>query len=236
MNASNRTARTVGALFLLSNLTFLLGAVVFIESTLGSPDYLTLASANRTPLILGVLLEIVNAVAYVGIALLMFPILSRSFRSMAIGYVGIRIVEFVMQILGDLSPLALLTLSEEFASAGAPEAASFQAVGSLLLAERFWAFQMISITFGLGALMFYTMLYRTKLVPRFISVWGLVGAAIVLANTLLDMLGISLVNLGVIMLLNEVFLGVWLLVKGFNPDAITTETAEMRQAELKLAH
>ncbi len=236
MNAKNKTARIVGALFLLSNVTFLLGAVVFIEPSLSAPGFLSLVSANKTQVILGVLLELINAVAYVGIAVLMFPILSRSFKSMAIGYVGIRIVEFVMQILGDLSPLALLNLSEEYLRAGAPEAASFQVVGTLLLAERFWAFQMISITFGLGALMFYTMFYRSKLVPRFISVWGLVGAVVVLANTLFDMLGISLVNLGVIMLLNEVFLGIWLIVKGFNPAAFTAEAEEMQPIAFELAH
>jgi hypothetical protein len=89
-------------------------------------------------------------------------------------------------------------------------------LGTLLLAERIWAFHMVSVTFGLGALMFYTMLYRSKLIPRFISIWGLLGAAIVLVNALLEMFGMPPGNLGVVMLLNELFLGVWLIVKGFN--------------------
>jgi hypothetical protein len=75
---------------------------------------------------------------------------------------------------------------------------------------------MVSITFGLGALMFYAMLYQSKLIPRFISIWGLIGAAVVLANTMLDMFSLTVPNLGVLMLLNELFLGVWLIVKGFN--------------------
>jgi hypothetical protein len=225
MNTSRKTARIVGALFLFSNVTFILGAVVFIEPILSAADYLSQVSANRAQVILGVLLELINGVAYLGIGVLMFPILKQRFESIALGYVGFRIIEFVMQTLSDLSPLSLLTLSEEFVRAGAPEASSFQALGTLLLAERSWAFQMVSITFGLGALLFYYTLYQSKLVPRFISIWGLIGAAVVLANTMLDMFSLTVPNLGVLMLLNELFLGVWLIVKGFNSSAIASGSA-----------
>ena len=233
MNTNRKIARIVGALFLFSNVTFMLGAVVFVEPILSAADYLTLVSANRTQVVLGVLLELINGIAYLGIAVLMFPILKQRFESMALGYVGFRIIEFVMQTLSDINPLSLLTLSEGFVSAGSPEASSFQALGTLLLAERHWAFQMVSITLGLGALMFYYMLYQSKLIPRFISIWGLIGAAVVLANTLFDMFGLSVPNLGVLMLLNELFLGVWLIVKGFNPSAIASGYANTDTNEIK---
>lgn len=212
----------VGAFFLISNVVFILGAVVFIEPVLGAPDYLSLISASRPQMVLGVLLELTNAVAYLGIAVLMFPIFKRRFESMALAYFGFRIIEFIMQILSGLAPLSLLTLSDAFVGSGAAGTDTMQALGALLLAERFWAFQMISIFLGLGALLFYTMLYQTRLIPRFISVWGLAGAVIVLANTLFDMLGFHLPNLGVVMLLNELFLGVWLIVKGFNRPAVSS--------------
>ncbi len=196
-----------------------MGAIVFVEPILNAPDYLTLISANRAKIVLGVLLELTNAVAYVGIAALMFPILKLRFESMALGYFGFRIIEFVTQILTDLSPLKLLSLSEQFISAGSPATSSFHTLGMLFIAERGWSFQMLSITFGLSALLFYIMLFKSKLIPRFISVWGLVGAAVVLINTIFDMFAISIPNLGVLMLLNELFLGVWLMAKGFNQSA-----------------
>jgi len=214
----------VGAFFLISNVTFILGALI-VEPILGAPDYLTLVSGSRNQVTLGALLEFVNGIAYLGIAVLVFPILKQRFESLALGYVGFRIIEFVMQTLADISPLSLLTVSEEFVRAGASEAASFQAAGAVLLATRYWAFQMVSITLGLGALLFYSMLYQTRLIPRFISIWGLLGAAVVLANTMFDIFGLSVPNLGVLMLLNELFLGVWLIVKGFNPSAIAAETS-----------
>ena len=77
MNTNKKTARIVGALFLTSNVTFILGAVVFVESILSALDYLILVSENRTQVILGVLLELINGIAYIGIAALMFPILKQ---------------------------------------------------------------------------------------------------------------------------------------------------------------
>ena len=226
MKSSKKTARYVGAFFLTSNVVFILGALVFIEPILGAPDYLSLVSANRAQVVLGVLLELINAVAYLGIAVLMFPILKQRFESMALGYIGFRIIESVMQILSGLSPLFLVTLSEEFVRAGASAASSYQTTGIILLAQRYWAFQMVSISLVLGALLFYSMLYQSKLIPRFISIWGLLGAVVVLANTLFDMLGLPPGNLGVVMLLNELFLGVWLIVKGFNQSAIDSLAAK----------
>jgi hypothetical protein len=168
----------------------------------------------------------VNGIAYIGIAVLVFPILKQRFESMALWYVAFRTIEFVMQTLSDLSPLSLVKLSEEFVRAGTPASPSFQAVGTLLLTERYWAFQMVTFALVLGALMFYTMLHQSRLVPRFISVWGFIGALAVLSTVLLDTFGISLgslESLGVLMLLNELFLGVWLIVKGFNSSAIKAD-------------
>jgi hypothetical protein len=236
MNSYRKTASLVGAFFLASNVAFILGAVVFVESTLGASDYLILASENRAQVILGVLLELMNGIAYVGIAVLMFPILKHRNEGIALWYVGFRIVEFVMQIASDISPLSLVTLSEEFVRAGAPESSSFQALGALLLAQRFWAFQMLYLMLCLGALMFYYMLYQSRLIPRFISVWGLIGATLVLANTMLDVFGVN-PGLGIVagapMLLNELFLGVWLIAKGFSSSAIASLPGRQPQTKME---
>jgi hypothetical protein len=94
---------------------------------------------------------------------------------------------------------------------------------------------------GLGALLFYTMLYQMKLIPRFISVWGLLGALTVLTTTFLDMFAISVpptmgLVLGLPMLLNELFLGLWLILRGFNPSAIAPVPAPQISKKVGLAH
>lgn len=222
MNANNKTARLVGALFLICNFTFLLGAVGFIEPILGDPDYLNLVYLQRNRVVIGVLLELMNGVAYLGITVVMYTIMRSNFERIAIAYVAFRVMEFVMQVLADLSPLSLLTLGEEFVNVSPTNVSTFEITGSMLLADRAWAFQMISITFGLGALCFYFMLYHSKLIPRFISVWGLIGATVVLLSVISDMFVLNIPDLGLIMLLNELFLAVWLIIKGFSPTAITT--------------
>ena len=231
MNRARSTASYVGSAFLISNVTFILGAVVLVEAILGAPDYLSLASANRAQIILGVLFEWINAIAFVGIAVLMFPILRRRFESLALAYVGFRIVEFVTQILADVGALSLLLLSEEFVKAGSPASSAFLTVGATLLDVRFWSFQMLYLIFSLSGLLFYYMLYRTDLIPRFVSIWGLAGAALVLFQTLVDMFGLALdpsisVMTGLPMLLNELFLGIWLIARGFNPSAAILEAAQ----------
>jgi hypothetical protein len=233
MTTSRTTARIAGALFLVSNVTFLLGAVVFLGSILGAQDYLTLVPTKSAQVVTGALLELINGVAYLAIAALMFPIFTRRFASMAIAYVAFRIIEFVMQAISDISALSLLTLSGQFTSAASQSQPFYQAYGAALLADRQSASLMVTITFALGALLLYTMLYRSRLIPRFISVWGLLGAIMVLATALMDVYGISLESLdalGFIMLLNELFLGVWLIVKGFSSSAIASLSSAQNNA------
>lgn len=225
MKTYRKTATLVGSAFLFSNITFILGTIVMVEATLSSPDYLSLISASRAQIALGVLLSFANGLAYVGIAVLLFPILRPRFESLALAYVGFRLIEFITQILADVSPLALLTLAGD-----TDQTSALQGLGALLLAERFWAFQMLNLVFSLSALLLYAMLIRSRLSPGFISIWGLIAAALVLLNTALGWfspdLGQSLGMItGLPMLLNEVFLGIWLIVRGFSPSATAIEPA-----------
>ena len=187
MKTYRKTATLVGSAYLFSNITFIVGTIVMVESILGSPDYLNLMSASRAQVVLGVLLSFANGLAYVGIAVLLFPILKPRFESLALAYVGFRVVEFITQILADVSPLALLTLAGDTGKVGA-----MQELGTLLLAERFWAFQMLNLIFSLSALLLYVMLLRSRLIPGFISIWGLIAAVLVLFNTVLGWFNPSL--------------------------------------------
>jgi Domain of unknown function (DUF4386) len=221
-----KTAGIVGALFLTAMVASLLGGGL-LESILNAPDYLITISANETQVITGVLLELINAIAVVGIAVMMFPIFKEHNEALALGYVGVRIIEAVMQIASDVIPLSLLTLSQKYVTSGALDASSFQASGNLFIAARAYLVgTMLGIFFSLGALVFYYLLYQSKLVPRFISVWGLIGAVLVLTWNLLETFGIS-ISAGMVLalpiILNEIFLGIWLIVKGFNSSAIASE-------------
>ena len=141
-------------------------------------------------------------------------------------------VEFITQILADVSPLALLTLAGD-----TNQAVTAQGLGALLLTERFWAFQMLNLIFSLSAVLLYAMLLRSRLIPGFISIWGLIAATLVLFNTVLGWFNPELgETLGMVtglpMLLNEVFLGLWLIFRGFNPSAAIIEPARQLALEV----
>ncbi len=234
MNTNRKTAIIVGVLFLTAMVTSILGGGL-LESILNAPDYLKNISTNTTPVLIGIFLELINGIAVVGIAVMLFPILKQYNESISLGYVGFRIIESVFCIVSAIIPLLLITLSQEYLKAGASDASYFQILGTLSIATRaHMAGLLIPVFFSLGALLFYYLLYQSRLIPRFISVWGLIGVALVLTLNLLEIGIITGMILALPIILNEIFLGIWLIAKGFNPSAIASgSTKTPHQQPLK---
>ena len=148
---------------------------------------------------------------------------------MALGYVALRIMEAALIVAALCIPLALVVLGQEYAAADAATASSLRNAGTTFLAARtVIAGQMLGIFFGLGALVLFYLLYRSRLVPRFLSIWGLIAAVSVLVWNLLEMVGLH-ISVGMVfvlpIILNEIFLGFWLIVKGFDAPAAAPGTA-----------
>ena len=228
MNTYRRAAISVGVLFIVATVINVLGNVVFLNPVLDAPDYLVRMSANENHVILGGLLVFFSAIASASIAIWLYPILRKHHEAFALGSVAFRIVEGMLYILGVVGLLALLALSQEYVKAGASNASLFQVSGALLLAIKEWAGQLGVIAFTMGALMYYYVFYQSKLVPRFISGWGFLGAASSLAAALLTVSGLMIPFSTVFILLQlpiavqEMVLAVWLIAKGFNPSAVAS--------------
>jgi hypothetical protein len=216
MNANNKTARMVGVLFITAMVAGML-RYVLLDPILDAPDYLANTSTHKTQVIIGVLSFFVLAVALAGIAIVMYPILRKQNEALALGYVAARIVEGVLFIVTVLAILTLWTLSQKYVEAGAPDASYFQTLGELLLAVRYWAYNVLwPVIIGLGSLMFYYLLYQSKLIPRWLSVWGLIGAPL-FPVAWLSLFGPKISGPFLLPLVaNEMVLAVWLIVKGFN--------------------
>ena len=221
MNTDKMTPKIVGALFLTAMAASLLGGGL-VEAALASPQALQALSENASLVIAGTLLELLNAVAVAGIAVLLFPYLRQSSPpSLALGYLALRIVEAVFCSVIIIFPLALLALSQE----ALLPAAAFSTASALAIAARASVTGvLIPVFFGAGALCLYTSAYQSGLLPRPLAAWGLTGAALILASTLLQLLNPELsmslqMALALPMITNEIFLGFWLLVKGFKTRA-----------------
>jgi hypothetical protein len=225
-SSDRKTATIVGILFIVATVTGAL-SVALLGPILGDPDYLIAFAANGNRVIAGALLDLIGAGAFVGLAVVVFPIFKSHSERMALGYVVARSFEAVPFIIANISLLSLLTLSQEYVQAAAPDASSFLPVGAGLLAAYDWN-QLLGprVLASLAALPFYYLLYQSRLLPRWISIWGLLGAPLYLASGLLGMFNLVdpfspvLVLLFIPAALLEMVLAVWLIVKGFNSDAI----------------
>jgi hypothetical protein len=217
MNSNRKTAIIVGALFIIATVAYSL-SVILLDSILGGSDYLTMASANYYQVIIGALLVLIDAVAVAGIAIVIYPILKKHNEVLAFGYVGARIIEGVLFMINVITILTLLTLSQEFVKAGALNAFYYQTLGTVLLSSGNWAYLLgLGLAFALSALILNFVLYKSKLIPRWLSGWGLIGAVLVFANFLLQSFSINPVEILFIPIaVQEMVFAVWLIVKGFN--------------------
>lgn len=228
MNTYRKTAIIVGILFIACTGATML-SFPFGGSLLEDADYITKLAGNETSVISGALIEFIWAGTCAGIAIALYPILRRYNNGLALGAVGFRLIEGVFVLIGTASMLSLLTLSQDFIRVGAPVASSYQTSAALLLAVRDWSHNVILfIAFSVGALMYYTVLYTSNLIPRWLSGWGFLGAILGLAATLYAAFtnsfdtGLVHTYLSIPIGVNEIVLAIWLIVKGFNSSVVAS--------------
>jgi hypothetical protein len=232
MNTNRKTAITVGILFIVATVASLLSTVAFLKPILDAPDYLGRIFANENQILIGSLIHIIGAFACAGIAIALYPVLRKYNEGLALGSVGFRIAEAMLYVFGSIGVLLLLPLSQEFIKAGMPGASYFQTLANSLLSMRDWTGILAVITFGVGGLMYYTVFYQAKLIPRWLSGWGLIAAALCLISGILVMFNIIdfftpvQIVLNIPIALQEMVLAVWLIVKGFNLPAIASGSAK----------
>jgi hypothetical protein len=221
-------AIAVGVLLIACSAASILSAIP-LGSTLDGSDYLSKLAVSGNGVVLTALIEFVWAATAAGIAIGLYPVLRKYNRSLALGSVVGRTVEGMLILVGTLSLLALLTLGQESAVAGQAAASSSKAVGDMLLAVRDWANGfLVLLSFAIGALMYYYLLYRSRLVPRWLSGWGLIGAGLLVGSTVYSGFtqdfGFTTVNtaLNIPIGLQEMVLAVWLIVKGFKASALAS--------------
>jgi hypothetical protein len=227
-----KNAISVGVLFIIATVLNVLGKTKFLDPILDAPDFLIKISANENQVIIGGLLVLLSAFACAGIAIGLYPVLKKHHEALALGSVGFRVMESMLYIVGVVCTLALITLSRGYVLAGASNASSFQISSTLLLAVKDSAGLLSVVTFTMGALMYYYVFYRSKLIPRWLSGWGFVGAALSLGCALLTIFG-QLIPFSTVFILlqlpiglQELVLAVWLIAKGFNPSALASGAAK----------
>jgi hypothetical protein len=230
MNTYRKNAIIAGVLWIIGTAAGLL-CFPFL-GIIDKPDYLTKIATNENQVIIGAFLLLIMAFACAGIAIWLYPVLKRQNQALALGAVGFRIIENVLGIVSAICLLSLIPLSQEYVKAGASNASFFQASGTLLLGARDTISNIHLIPFCIGALMYYYVFYQSKLIPRWLSGWGLIAIIMNLASALLVLFNLignfstAQVVLSIPIGVQEMVLAVWLIVKGFNPSAVASLSAK----------
>ncbi len=211
-------SRVIGALFLAGFLVYGVGSVL-VTSVTGGSNFLSAISANKTILILGAFLILLNTAVDVGKGVLFFPILEKHGKRTALGYLATMIVEVVFLSLGALALLMIVPLSQHTGESWAT------GLGSLAVQSNAMSYQIGEATLGFGALFLCALLFRTRLIPRWLAISGLIGYMCLMAGAIAEILGIhigfiaGLPPLTIPGFFFELVLPFWLIIKGFQPEA-----------------
>ena len=219
-----RTALVAGLLYLLT-FAASIPAALLLAPVLADPGYI-LGGGSEGRVLLACLLDLVNAFACVGTAVALFPVMKRQNEGLALGFVASRMVEATVILIGIMCLLAVVTLRQ--AQAGSTDEAALVVIGRALVAVRNWTFLLgPTLMPAINALLLASLLFRSRLVPRFIPLLGLIGGPLLLVSTLLTYFGataqVSPVSViaTVPIFLWELLLGLWLTFTGFRPAPIT---------------
>ncbi len=220
---NRKVAALVGVLYIIGTVSGILG-IAFTQDIFEAQDYLSKVYQNDTPVIIGSFFIFIMGLSLAMIPVMMYPILKKHNERLALGYVVFRSgLEAICHISIVISWLFLLPLSKVYMSALAENQSDLNALGSLLVKGEEIS-SILAIVFCFGCFMFYYVLYKSRIVPRWVSGWGLIAVLPYLASGILVMFDVisPLSTLGVVsnlpLALQEMVLAVWLIAKGFNQN------------------
>ncbi|MFH5823386.1 DUF4386 domain-containing protein [Georgenia sp. AZ-5] len=222
MSAARKTALVAGGLYLL---TFVSIPTLALYGPVKGPGYIAGPGPDSAAL-LGGLLETIVALACIGTAVALYPVVKRQNEGVALAFVGARVLEAATIFAGVASLLTIVSLRQAGAGADA------LVTGQALVAQYDWLFRLgQGILPAVNALLLGSLLYRSGLVPRVLPLVGLIGAPLLLASQAATVLGLwgpvsVLAAVAVLPIaLWELSLGVYLVARGFRPSPIATDLA-----------
>jgi len=233
MITHRRIATLVGMLFIVGTVAGVL-SVVTTDSILNDSDYLTKISENRDQFVLGALFVLTMGLSLAMMAIVIYPVLKQENEILALSFVVFRgALETFTYMAFVIVWLFLLAVSQDYVNAGAPvDAAHYHTVGTSLLDVNDWIGELTQIVFPLGALILYYVLYRARLIPRWISGWGLLSLIPYFAATFLALFDViepaggTESAMRMPLAFQEMVMALWLIAKGFNTSAVALESSK----------
>jgi Domain of unknown function (DUF4386) len=238
---NRKTAVIVGILFIIGTVSGILSGAFTAPIRAGS-TYPLNVSASETQWIIGTLFTLLMGLSLAMVPVLLYPIFKKHNEVLALGSVLFRgAIEPIFETLLVTSMFLLLTVSEIYGKTGAADVSNFQTLGSMLIAAGDWIQLINGIVFSVGTLMIFALFYQTRLIPRWLSGWGFIGAVLYFFAKIVSMfsplhlapdIGVGIGLLLVPTAIQEMVFAVWMLVKGFNPSAIADLSAKIGRSKV----
>lgn len=226
MDKIRKKSIAVGILLILS----IVVGVLSIDPVIDEMGNFESVSIHSNAILFRAFMQFILALIYASIPIILYSLLKKVNTSLTIGFLVFRIIAVAFIFIGWLSILLLLVLSQEFVKAGSTELSHFQTIDNLIRSGRDLVNHVaMPLILSVGNLMFYAILYQSKLIPRWLSVWGLVAtvlsgiiASLLLMFDVIDIITPTYVSLAFPTALLEITLAIWLIAKGFNSTIVNS--------------
>ena len=219
-----KTAIVAGILIILGMVVGILSIVPAVESI----DYLSEVYPKRNQVLTGVVFQFLLIPIYLGFSLILYPVIKNYKENLAIGFIGFRIISSVFQLIGVILLPLFLLLSQKYLNSASPNIFNFETVGSLLKLGRDLSNHLgVMLATGLGNLILFFIFYKTKLIPQWLTWWGIYANLLAMLSSFLilfdtiDVISNSFAIMMLPLVIQEIVLAIWFIRKGFNLQHLT---------------
>lgn len=228
MDKNQIIARIIGVLYIIGTVAGIISASMSEPLRAVGTDYLVEIATDGNTIIIAAFFVLIMGLALSLIPIVAFPVLKKQNESLALGYILFRgaLETMTIYLVTVVIWLTLVPLSQEYAKVSGAEASNYQALGTMLREAADFMGVVGTYVFLIGAGMFYFLLYRSQIVPRWISGWGLIGifpylaAAVLVMFNSIEHFSETHILLNLPLALQEMVLALWLVIRGFNPSAL----------------
>lgn len=217
MNSNEKISRIAGILIILG----IVFGILSILSSVDSGNFLNEVYPNKNKVLIGAVFQFLLVPIYIGFSLVLYPILKKFNETLSIGFIGFRIMAGVFQLLGILLLPIFILLSQHFLNQTNADITLYGTIGEILKLFRDLINHLgVMLATGLGNLLLYYILFKGKLIPFWLSVWGIIGNILIMIASFLllfDLIEVISMEYGIItmpLVIQEVVFAIWLIVKG----------------------
>jgi hypothetical protein len=221
MNILKNKPKLAGLLIIIG----MISGILSISPAADTSNYLIEAATNSNQVLISSIFQFILFLTYLGFAILLYPIIKKYNEWLALGFLSFRIAASLLLIIGTIILLSILALSQEFVKNTSENQMIFEAFGNILKITRDHINHVFMVlTLGIGNLMLYILFLKSRLIPRWLSVWGILGtivsifASVLLLFQLIEVITFQYLILNVPIAVFEFILGLWLITKGFKKD------------------